>query len=83
VVADGLDRRLVERLGTLVGVRSLRVVSFEELRLTVDSASAAIPLVLSTLADSPAEVKQVQEYRPNFDEVFVTLMEQSDVESVD
>jgi ABC-2 type transport system ATP-binding protein len=83
VVADGLDRRLVERLRTLDGVRSLRVVSFEELRLTVDSASAAIPQVLATLADSTAEVKQVQEYRPNFDEVFVTLMEQSDVESVD
>lgn len=83
VVADGLDRRTVERLRTLEGVRALRVISFEELRLTVDQAGLAIPLVLATLADSPGEVKQVREYRPNFDEVFVELMEQSDVQSVE
>ena len=83
VVADGLDRRLAERLLALEGVRSLQVVSVDEVRLTVDQASVAIPRVLSALADSPAEVKQAQEYRPNFDEIFVQLMEQSDVESVD
>jgi ABC-2 type transport system ATP-binding protein len=83
VVADGLDRRLVAALGALDGVRSVNRISYEQLRLTVDQASTVIPRVLATLAESTAEVQRVQEYRPNFDEVFVTLMEQSDVESVE
>lgn len=80
VIADGLDRQLVGALGALPGVAAVRRVSFEEVHLTVEDAGSAIPQVLSMLAERGAEVKQVQEYRPNFDEIFVRLMEQSDVE---
>ncbi len=83
VIADGLDRHLVEQLRALEGVRGIRRVSYEELQLTVDQATAAIPPVLAALTEGGAEVKQVQESRPNFDEVFVQVMEQSDVESVE
>ena len=75
IVADRLDRPLVEKLERLSGVRASNVVSFEELRLTVDRAGAAIPRVLAVLAAEGVEVRHVQEHRPNFDEVFVRLME--------
>jgi ABC-2 type transport system ATP-binding protein len=83
VIADGLDRRLVEQLRALEGVRGVRRLSYEELQLTVDQATAAISPILTVLTEGGAEVKQVQEARPNFDEVFVQLMEQSNVESVE
>lgn len=75
VVADGLDRRVVELLSRLDGVRDAQPLSFAALRLTVDEAGAAIPRVLGLLGAEGVAVRQVQEHRPNFDEVFVRLME--------
>jgi len=83
VVGDGLERSIVDSLGSLDGVEAIHRLSFEQLRLTVDEASIAIPRVLETLKARGVDVRQVQEYRPNFDEVFVRLMEQSSVESVE
>jgi ABC-2 type transport system ATP-binding protein len=83
VVTDGLDRSLFEALRDLPVVNAAKRVSYEEVQLTVDEAGAAIPPIMEALAAHGAAVKQVQEYRPNFDEVFVRLMEQSDVESVE
>jgi ABC-2 type transport system ATP-binding protein len=77
VEADGLDRRLVQQLLALEGVQGARVLSYDHLQLTVDEAGPMIPRVLSSLQDGGVEVRQVQEYRPNFDEVFVKLMEDS------
>ena len=83
VVADGLRRDLVEALTTLEGVRGATRISYEQLNLIVDRADQVIPRVLALLNESDVEVKQVAESRPNFDEVFVRLMEQSDVASVE
>ena len=83
VVADGLDRRLAEQLARADGVKEVRFLAYDHLRLTVDQANVAIPQILATLQEVGLEVKQAQEYRPNFDEVFVELMKQSDVQSVD
>jgi ABC-2 type transport system ATP-binding protein len=76
VTAEGLGRDLVERLAGLEGVRSVRRLAYDQLRLIVDQAGVRIPQVLEALRQANVEVQQVQEYRPNFDEVFVTLMEQ-------
>jgi ABC-2 type transport system ATP-binding protein len=81
VVADGLDRDLLAALGGLPGVQTVRRVSYEEVHLTVEDAGAMVPRVLSTLAERGAAVKNVDQYQPNFDEVFVRLMEQSDDQS--
>jgi ABC-2 type transport system ATP-binding protein len=83
VTADGLTRDLVGALTALEGVRGARRPSYEQLELIVERADRAIPRLLAALADSGAEVKQVTQTRPNFDEVFVRLMEQSGVESVE
>jgi ABC-2 type transport system ATP-binding protein len=76
VMADGMGRSLVERLRVLEGVRSVRPLAYDQLRLIVDQAGVRIPEVLELLREADVEVRQVQEYRPNFDEVFVMLMEQ-------
>jgi ABC-2 type transport system ATP-binding protein len=81
VVADGLDRDLLASLGGLPGVQAVRRVSYEEVHLTVDDAGEMVPRVLSLLSERGAEVKKVDQYQPNFDEVFVRLMEQDDDES--
>lgn len=83
VVADGLDRQRIEQIEALDVVRNVERVSYEELRISVDEANQAIPVILSALNESGIEVRTIEEYRPNFDEVFVQLMEQSDVESVE
>src|SRR5918911_2398958 len=83
VVADSLDRRHVALLGELDGVRSVRPLSYEQLQVTIDHAADAIPRILETLNESGAGIKQVDEYRPDFDEVFVRLMEQANVQSAE
>ena len=83
VVADGLSRQLGAELAALEGIRAVRRIShdeYDELRLTVDDAGPAIPRILEILTASSVDVKRVQEYRPNFDEIFVKLMEQVEPE---
>jgi ABC-2 type transport system ATP-binding protein len=83
VVAEGGDRRLTDVLRDLEGVRKVQALSYDHLQLIVDEATAAIPRVMAVLTQSGVEVKQVEQYRPNFEDVFVQLVEQSDVESVE
>lgn len=79
VLADRLDQRIVDVLAHLDGVHDSQLLSFEALRLTVDLAAVAIPQVLAVLSAEGVGVRQVQEHRPNFDEVFVHLMKQEGV----
>jgi ABC-2 type transport system ATP-binding protein len=90
VLAGNLDDRHIRLLGSLdgVAVKRIRRVYDDQgllarLQLTVDEAGQAVPRILAALGDSGAEVQQVEEYRPNFDEIFVLLMEHSHVASVD
>jgi ABC-2 type transport system ATP-binding protein len=75
VVAEGLTRALVATIEAVDGVRSVRRVSPDEVSVTVDEAGAATPLIVAALQGAGATVANVSEYRPNFDEVFVRLME--------
>ena len=43
--------------------------------MTVDEAGVATPQIMAALQGAGATVVNVSEYRPNFDEVFVRLME--------
>jgi ABC-2 type transport system ATP-binding protein len=75
VTASGLTRAAVAELERLPGVRRVRILGPDELSVTVESAGAATPQLLATLQRAGATVANVSEYRPNFDEVFVRLME--------
>jgi ABC-2 type transport system ATP-binding protein len=83
VLADGIDRQLAGDLAGVQDVKNVRALSYDRLRLTVESASVAIPRILAIVERNGAKVRQIEEYRPNFDEVFVQLMEQSHAEHVE
>lgn len=80
VVTDGLDREAAQSLAALAGVRRAERVSYEQLRLVVDEAGALIPRITARLAEMGVEAQRVEPYRPNFDEVFVRVVEQSELE---
>lgn len=46
-------------------------------RLVVDDAPTAMPAVLNLLRSENIEVEGIEQYRPNFDEVFVRLVERA------
>lgn len=78
VTAERFDWSIVDELKRLDGILNVQPRSYDALRLTVSRAGEAIPRVLALLAAQGIDVKQIQEYRPSFDEVFVRLVEQAD-----
>jgi ABC-2 type transport system ATP-binding protein len=75
---DGVNRRLLDALEHVEGVRRVQAIAFDQIQMSVDEASEAIPRLLDVLQEHGAEVRSVTEHRPNFDEVFVKLVEQSE-----
>jgi ABC-2 type transport system ATP-binding protein len=78
VVANGLSIETVQALEELPIVKDVQPVSRNELRLSVGEAGPAIPAILDVLNSLSCEVKRIEEYRPNFDDVFIRLMEQDE-----
>jgi len=60
----------------LAGVRSADLPPDKPLRVTVDDAQTAIPVLLEALERAGAAVRSVQPFRQTFDEVFIRLIEQ-------
>jgi ABC-2 type transport system ATP-binding protein len=60
----------------VAGVRAADIPPDQPLRVMVDDAERALPVLLQTLMASGAEVRSVAQYRPTFDEVFIRLIEQ-------
>ncbi len=78
---DPLSRDVVVRLSQLPFVMKLedkpqiKWVSYpHELRLNVIDAGEAIPKLVPILQEAGVRVKELQEYKPTFDEVFIALM---------
>ena len=78
VVVNGLTITTVQALEDLPIVKYVQPVSRNELRVSVGESGPAIPAILEVLNSQNAEVKRIEEYRPNFDEVFIQLMEQDE-----
>ncbi len=57
-------------------VTGVKPVSRTQVRVHVQEAGPSIPALLDILHDSGATVQRIEEYRPNFDEVFIELMNQ-------
>jgi len=73
--APGLGRRHLELITAVPGVQAIKAVGPDEVMITVESAGQAIPQVTAALQNAGLQVANLSEYRPNFDEVFVRLME--------
>jgi len=69
----------VAALAAVPGVRATLERGAEPLRVTVDDANSAIPILLDALEASGATIRSVSQYQPTFDEVFIRLIEQQGV----
>jgi ABC-2 type transport system ATP-binding protein len=78
VVVNGLSIATVQGLEDLPLVKYVQPVSRNEIRVSVRESGPAIPAILEVLNSLSCEVKRIEEYRPNFDEVFIQLMEQEE-----
>lgn len=66
----------VASLAGLPGVRATEERGDEPLRVTVDDANRAIPVLLDALERGGATIRAVAPYQPTFDEVFIRLIQQ-------
>ena len=78
--AAALTHQHLQIIAKIPGVLEVRGVSHEDLRITVESAGAATPAIVSALQEAGLEIGHISEYRPNFDEVFVQLMKEHETD---
>jgi ABC-2 type transport system ATP-binding protein len=71
------------RLESVPGVRSVRQDGPRHFLVVTDDAGEATPRVLQEISVAGIEVLSSSEYRPSFDEVFATLVEQAEAARVD
>ena len=64
-------------LGRVSGIQSIDTSIPGRARLVVENASTAMPVILDLLRGENLEVEGIEQYRPNFDEVFIHLLEQA------
>jgi len=69
-----VDAEILERLQA---VRSVHQTGIREFRVVVDDAGTATPEIMDAVAGAGVGVGAVRESRPNFEEVFTRLVEQS------
>jgi hypothetical protein len=67
-----IDQR---RIFALPGIRHIAQTGPTQLRVTVDQASVATPLVVDAVDQAGGNVRALREVRPGFDEVFALLVE--------
>jgi ABC-type uncharacterized transport system ATPase subunit len=66
----------IEILRHVPGVTYIQFLNTQDLKLTVDEGAETVPLIIAALQDAGIGVKTIEQYRPDFEEVFVRLMEQ-------
>jgi ABC-2 type transport system ATP-binding protein len=69
---DRVDLSVLQDLPAVRGIR--RINGGGVLRITVDDAATATPLVVEAIRGAGGEVRSTSEARPSFDEVFATLV---------
>ena len=81
VVGSDLGRRAVAVIREVPGVRSVRRPDHDRLEVIVEDAGPLLPVLIDALRAANVEFDEVTEERPNFDDVFVRLMEDEDARS--
>jgi len=69
------ERGVLYQISQLPFVRRINTLPNGSLRVIVDDASKALPLLLDWLGDQNIEVESAKEYLPPFDDVFVMLVQ--------
>lgn len=65
----------------LPDTRRIRILSSEDLRLTVGNATETLKEIVRLFEENNINIQSIQPYRPDFEEVFVQLMEQDNRQS--
>ncbi|HEY7355134.1 MAG TPA: ABC transporter ATP-binding protein [Ktedonobacterales bacterium] len=73
VRSGDLTARSARALDRLPMVREVEQLGLDSLRVVVEEARSAIPLVIAELAQHKVTVESISERRPSFDEVFLRL----------
>lgn len=66
----------LDTLGQLPGVHRTEERGTAPLRVTVEDAQSAIPVLLNALEATGATIRSVAQYQPTFDDVFIRLIAQ-------
>ncbi|MBN9388792.1 MAG: ABC transporter ATP-binding protein [Chloroflexi bacterium] len=70
----------IEIIRRVPGVTYVQFLNTQDLKLTVQDGSETLPFIITALQDANIPVKTIEQYRPDFEEVFVRLMEQDEAE---
>ena len=76
VELENVSSQAVRLLHSVPGVLSVRFLNAENLQLITEDAGATLPLVTASLQEAGINIVSIEPYRPDFEEVFVELMEQ-------
>lgn len=74
VEATNMTAPVVQKLTELDFVHEVQPLNRRHVRVSVEEAGPAIPALLDVLSANQCNVVRVEEYRPNFDDVFIQLM---------
>jgi len=74
VVGADLNRRAVTAIRAVDGVLKVTWSGSDSLKVIVEDAGSAVPVILDTLRSANVEVDEVSEEHVSFDDVFVQLM---------
>jgi ABC-2 type transport system ATP-binding protein len=78
IESDAFNPGAIFSLSQLPFVEHVRPVSRREVRVHVQEAGAALPLLMDAMNDNECPVQRIEEYRPSFDEVFIELMKRDE-----
>ncbi len=70
-----INGSIVRLLKSLPDVNRVQVISSESIRLTVGDTGETLPEIINLLQQNNIEIQTIEPYRPDFEEVFVRLME--------
>ncbi len=70
----------IEIIRRVPGVTYVQFLNTQDLKLTVNEGAETVPYIISALQEGNIPVKTIEQYRPDFEEVFVRLMEQDEAE---
>jgi YD repeat-containing protein len=75
VAGPSLDRHAVTAIRAVEGVHKVSWDGYDRLRVIVEDAGSAVPVLVEALRHANVEVDEVSEEHASFDDVFVQLME--------
>ncbi|MEO8286782.1 MAG: ABC transporter ATP-binding protein [Chloroflexota bacterium] len=74
IMSNDFTAAAVYNLSQLPVVREVRPSSRTEVRVYVEEAASAIPILLEAMNTNNCSISRIEELKPSFDEVFIELM---------